>query len=308
MWPRAAAPLRRPAAGGASRRSFDAKISADGRWLAVAWNRVVDVWDLEGAAASETLTLRSGAGRLASPSIPAGRGWPSKTVGGVALAVDDAPFPQSCGLRAKVNALPDGRSARPMDCRGTRQRASVQVWPLKGEPGDQGRTLDAGAPISLPDTSLAAGDFLIAGTMAGVRLSTSMAARPSVSPVSTAWSRDWPWTRPAPARRRRRSPGRAGSPRARPWSGSGISTPVQSTCSTRAMDSRVLDVEFMPDGRLLAAGPAGVRLWDLRTRDLDAIDGRPRRAGAAERRRPLRPGLPCRAASGGAVGSASYTT
>ena len=59
-----------------------------------------------------------------------------------------------------------------MDCRGRRDRREpCKIWPLQREPGIEVRTLDIGAAgLSSPLRVSPQGDFLIAGTMGGVRL------------------------------------------------------------------------------------------------------------------------------------------
>ena len=227
---------------------------------------MVDVWNLEGPATSETLVLRSG-GRPARIAIDPSGTWlalqDNRTASLWPLTERHSSVLQSSMKGVHALAVdPHGRWI----AAGGDSAASLQVWPLKGEPGERGRTFDTEAAISSPMRVSPQGDFVIVGTWAGVRM-IHFDGRP---PERLAGFKSM-------------VSGLALDSTGQLLAGAGgvmgeLASPGEAVIRVWNLTTRDVDVldagdgqpspgvEFLPDGRLLAAGPGGVRVWDLRTK------------------------------------------
>ena len=241
-------------------------MTRDGRWLACANgnDQTVFLWDLAGPPDAEPLVLR--------------RGWVTAVVG---LAVDpsgswlvsrdllsDAFWPLGRTYPYVLRRGPKDqlRGTVVFDPKGHRVAAGswfegkIWIWPLRdGEESFQ--ELAAGAGVNDVDFS-SDGRLILAATKKGVRLLPLDGGQPTTLPgfegeVSTA----------AFDRGRRRVAAAGGlwfrqEAVVRIWDlESGREEQVLSTGDGK----HYLSVEFLPDGRLLAGGYGGLRLWDLAT-------------------------------------------
>ena len=291
------APLPEPHAGGASRSIVRRRVSADGRWLAAAGARqwTSGIWrDRGGRAARPAPGWPAGQRRHRSQRYLAGR---SRQSDGFALAVDDAPSQRPARIREGPSSLvidPHGGGSPP---EATTRSRSMKIWPLQGEPGIEGRTLDTGAPIRLPAARLAAWGF------PDRRNDGRRAAHPA----------RWPPGR-ASRRLQRHGHGIGPGPDGRQLAAGGgvrgeLAAPGEAVVRVWNLDTREVTVLDAGDGQPILVSNSCPMAGCLRpappacasgtcAQDLDALDGEPCRACAAERRRPLRPGLPRRDASG----------
>jgi WD40 repeat protein len=182
--------------------------------------------------------------------------------------------------------------------------SSVHIWPLVGEPGTEGRTLDVGAPLASALRVSPRGDYLIAGTMAGVRL-IPLDGRPperlaGFEALVAGVALDATGTLVAAGGGVQGELASRGETVIRVWN---LDT-GEVTVLDAGDGQPIPNVEFTPEGRLLAAGPGGVRVWDLGTRTSTRLmEGRIARAVPSADGRYI---LVLRAEMrpGGAVGSA----
>lgn len=239
-------------------------ISADERWLAAAQgNEMVDLWDLEGPAALEPLEVRPGGQPIRMAIDPSASWMAVQDTRSVSLWPLTKRHPHVLRGPAKVlRALvidPRGRWI----AAGGETVASVKVWPLRANPGSEAATLlDSGVPPGSLRVS-PRGDLLAAGTGKGVWLIPLDGRRPEPLPGFESLVL-----------------GIAFDPDGRLLAAGGgllgeLAAPGEAVIRVWNLDTRevtVLDsgdgkpiagVAFMPDGRLLSAGPVGLRLWNL---------------------------------------------
>jgi WD40 repeat protein len=258
-------PGRRLIVGGAD-QVFDANFSDDGRWLAAALaNERVAVWDLQGPAALEPFALLPG-GRPISVDVDHSGSWMAvQDNRAVTLWPLTNRHPRVLRANAKVlRSLVIDPGGRWMMA-GGETASGINVWPLRSDLRGEGATvLETGIRPSQLQLS-PRGNLLAAGSLNGVWLIPQDGGNPEQLPGFTnlvtraVFDRD--------GRRVAAGGGLQGELAAR-----GEAVIRVWDLDTRAV--RVLEpgdgkpisnVEFMPDGRLLAAGPGGVRQWNVDT-------------------------------------------
>jgi WD40 repeat protein len=245
---------------------FESTISSDGRWLASAFgSETVELLDLKSPAALQPLTLKPG-GRPISVAIDPRASW---------LAVQDNRavslwpmpnrYPQVLRVPTKVLrwVVIDPRQRRIMT--GGEYTSEVTVWPL---PSDPGNAVSTAIETAVPPFGLQVsprGNLLAAGSMSGVWLIPQDGRKPEKLPGFLGMV-----LRPVfdgDGKRLAAGGGLLGELRFR-------GEAVIRVWDLETREVRVLEagdhkpvgsVEFLPDGRLLAVGPGGVRLWDLAT-------------------------------------------
>jgi WD40 repeat protein len=242
-----------------------ATVSPDERWFATAngTDETVHLLDLEGPVELEPLVLGRGNRMFAVAVDPTGSWLAAQDQRAVTLWPLARRYPHVLrgpggGLRAL--ALDPGGA---WVAAGGPTQAQVAVWPLRADAGTQRRTLDSGAPPLTLEVS-PRGDLLAAGTLEGVWL-IHLDGRPP-EPLhgfeglvpGVAFDRE----------------GR------RLAAGGGVATQGQRVVRIWDLETRevqvldagdggpIIEVEFLSDGRLLAAGPGGgLRLWNPATGD-----------------------------------------
>jgi WD40 repeat protein len=243
---------------------FESSISDDGRWLASALaSETVALLDLKGPAALQPLTLRPG-GRPISVAIDPGGAWMA-VHDNRAVSIWPIPDRHPQVLRGPTKLLRwvgiDPRSRRILA--GSEIAPAVTVWPAPSDLGSaEAAVIDLpvrpiGVQISPRENLLASGSF------SGVWLIPQDGRKPEQLPGFMGMV-----TKPAfdpDGRRLAAGGGTMGELRFR-------GEAVVRVWDLDTREVRVLEagdhkpiatVEFMPDGRLLASGPGGVRLWDL---------------------------------------------
>jgi WD40 repeat protein len=245
---------------------FESSVSDDGRWLASALaSETVALLDLKGPAALEPLALRPG-GRPISVAIDPGGSW-------VAVhdnrAVTMWPMPDRHPqvLRGPTKLLRwvgiDPRSRRILA--GSEIAPAVTVWPAPSDLGSaEAAVIDLpvapiGVQISPRERLLASGSF------SGVWLIPQDGRKPEQLPGFMGMV-----TKPAFDRDGRRLAAGGGIMGELRFQGEAVVRVWDlDTREVRVLEAGdhkpIATVEFMPDGRLLASGPGGVRLWDLGT-------------------------------------------
>jgi WD40 repeat protein len=244
---------------------FESTISKDGRWLASAHGETVALLDLKGPAALEPLTLRPG-GRPISVVIDPGGSWMA-VQDNRAVSIWPMPDRHPRVLRGPTKLLRwltvDSKSRRILA--GSELAPAVTVWPA---PSDLGNA-DA-AVINLPVVPVGVEispreNLLASGSFSGVWLVPQDGRKPEQLPGFMGMV-----TKPAFDRDGRRLAAGGGIQGELRFRGEAVVRVWDlDTREVRVLESGdhtpIATVEFMPDGRLLAAGPGGVRLWDLGT-------------------------------------------
>ncbi|HVS14942.1 MAG TPA: protein kinase [Thermoanaerobaculia bacterium] len=235
--------------------------SLDNRWFAIAESQegVTFLWDLAGPAAAEPRALRRDARTLATAFDPSGA-WLA-TRDNRALNLWPSGWRHPHVLRAPTKGLwtiaIDPR--RRWVAAAGEKAARAWVWPLRPELGAEQVTLDTGVPVYGLAVS-PRGDRLAAGTARGAWLVPVDGGRPERLPgfegvVRVAFDREG----------RRLAVGGLGNP---------PPEKVVRVYDLETREAQVLDLrdgsatipnEFLPDGRLLTSGTAGVRMLDLAT-------------------------------------------
>ncbi len=277
--------------------------SRDGRWLAAARGEAgaVSLWDLAGPVEAEAIELRRDARMLSAAFEPGGSWlaawdnraltlWPLARRTGHVLRGPGTP-PWFATFRARSGWIAAGG--------GDTSEARVWLWPLRPAVGREPIVLETGArPYWLERSPR--GDLLAASTQRGVWLLPSNGRPPQQVPgfegsVRLAFDLEG----------RRLAAGGIGNP----WPAERGVVRVWDLESGKVqlLDAgdrlTVFTVAFLPGGRLLSAGGAGLRLWDLATaRSTRMLEGVAAAWPSPDGRRVL--GLRASVGPGGAVGTA----